>query len=58
MKRRSFLKQVVDHVEVGRWPAGTAVTLSRRGGETDDALTARREEHLLNVMKKRVKIVF
>lgn len=58
MKRRSFLKQVVARVEVGRWPEGTARTLGRRRGESDEALRERRETHLLEVMKKRATIVF
>jgi site-specific DNA recombinase len=58
MKRRSFLKQVVARVEVGRWPEGTARTLGRRRGESDESLRERRDAHLLEVMKKRASIVF
>jgi site-specific DNA recombinase len=58
MKRRSFLKQVIDHVEVSRWPEGTARTLGRRRGESDESWKERREVHLLEVMKTRAKIVF
>lgn len=58
MKRRSFLKQVVARVEVGRWPEGMSRTLPRRKEDTDETLSDRREAHLLEVMKKRAKIVF
>ena len=53
MKRCSFLKQVADHVEVERWPDASARSLPCQGGETHDALRERREDHLLEVMKKR-----
>lgn len=58
MKRRSFLKQVVARVEVGRWPEATSRTLPRRKDDTDDSLRERREGHLLEAMKKRARIVF
>lgn len=58
MKRRSFLKQVIARVEVGRWPDATSRTLPKRKGETEDALRERRETHLLEVMKKRATLVF
>ena len=58
MTRRSFLKQVVDKIEVTKWPRGTATSLPRRSGESDMSLQERRAQHALKVMAQRVNIAF
>lgn len=58
MTRRSFLKQVVDKIDVSKWPRQTATSLSRRNSESETDPKARRAQHAFDVMAQRVSIKF
>ena len=54
--RRSMLSTVVEKVEILPYPIGMTTHLSRRRGETDEELDARRTELLVAVLEKRVVV--
>jgi site-specific DNA recombinase len=57
LRRRNFLRQLVARVEVQRWPAGLASTLTRRSGESEAAHRQRVEANRREALERRVRIV-
>lgn len=58
VKRRGFLRLVIDRVVVRPWPVGVATTLTPFRGESADDLAARRAEHTETVLRQRVRVVW
>lgn len=51
LQRRNFLRQLIQHVEVAAWPAGTPTTINRRRGQTDEELAEARAEQMTAVLR-------
>jgi DNA invertase Pin-like site-specific DNA recombinase len=56
--RRRILAAVIERIDIGPHPAGVTTTPPRRRGETDTALTARRERHMAEVLRQRASITW
>jgi len=55
-RRRTFLKLLIDRVEVGPHPDGIGRRVPRRSGETDESYQARRKDHIMATVAKRTTI--
>lgn len=55
-RRQRFLREFIDGVDVAPHPSGHPTHLTRRRGESDDDLDARRREHTQDMLRRRVKI--